>query len=348
MTSIKDRLRQNIAYMKEMLGSNPPFFFNEKGEFAMRASLSDVKSSTLRGYYMDYRRSVTHYHLWPPLTAPDENGVARADYTRWAGPEVGVQYFPMTIAQYALGSYELFLDTGNWTYKQTFLAQADWLMKNVRITIRDTAVWEMHYNFLSYLNLSIPWISAMAQGQIASALLRAYQLTGDMRYFSTAQKALETFRYSTLDGGVAWTDDEGFTFYEEFPTQPPCHVLNGHIWAMFGLYDYYRVTSSQDVLGLFNAGVSTLKRYLPSYDTGYWSRYDLLRKPGYAPIRYQHFHVELLKVLYEITHEEMFNEYAQRWSSCLKPIGKAYFALHLVGQRVREFLGNRLRLGEKT
>ena len=347
MTSIADRLRYNIAYLKEMLGNDPPYFFNEKGGFVLRASLSDVNTNTLGSYYVDFRRSVTHYHMWPPLTTPDENGVVRADYTRWAGPEVGIQYFPITIAQYALGNYELLLDTSDESYKEAFFAQVGWLMENARITTSDTAVWEMHYNFLPYRNISVPWISGMAQGQIASVLLRAYQLTGDDGYRDTAEKALRTFHYSIPDGGVAWSDEEGFTFYEEFPTEPPCHVLNGHIWAMFGLYDYYRVTGSQDVLGLFDGGVSTLKKYLHSYDIGFWSRYDLLGRPGYARIRYQHIHVEQLKVLYEITREDVFNEYAQRWSSYLKPRGKAYFAIRLVGQRMREFLGNRLRLGNK-
>jgi heparosan-N-sulfate-glucuronate 5-epimerase len=347
MTGFIRRLRSNIAYLKEMLASDPPFFFNEDGEFVIRASLQDVESDTLGSYYLDFRRCVTHYHLWPPMTTPDDNGVARADYTHWAGPEVGIQYFPITIALYALGNYQMFFDTGEEAYRKTFFAQADWLMKNVRITQSDTVVWEMHYNFLPTRNISVPWVSGMAQGQITSVLLRAYQLTGDDGYRSTAEKALKTFHHSIIDGGIAWSDEEGFTFYEEFPTEPPCHVLNGHIWAMFGLYDYYRVAGSPDALGLFNAGVSTLKKYLPRYDTGFWTKYDLLNKPGYAPIRYQHIHVEQLKVLYEITREDVFNEYAQRWSAYLKPRGKAYFAFHVVGQRMREFLGNRLGPGNK-
>lgn len=336
------RLRGDIAYMKEMVTGGSTFFF-EKGEFAERASLSDVRSNKLRGYYIDARRTVSHYHLWPPMTTLDDNGVTRADYSRWGRPEIGVQYHPIGIAQYALGNFELYLDTGNSSYKQAFLNQVYWLMENAKITTSGAAVWEFGYSFMPRYNLSIPWISAMAQGQIISVLLRAYQLTEDAEFFNTAERALRTFHHATHDGGVTWTDAEGLVFYEEYPTEPPTHVLNGHVWAMFGVYDYYRVTNSQDALNLFNAGVSTVKTYLPRFDTGYWSKYDLVSKPGFAPIRYQYYHIELLRVLYEITGEEVLSSYARRWSSYLKPGNRARFAFHVACQRMREDLKHLLR-----
>jgi hypothetical protein len=57
---------------------------------------------------------------------------------------------------------------------------------------------------------------------------------------------------------------------------PPAHILNGFIFALFGLYDYYRVTQDEHALELFNAGIETLRSKLHLYDTGRVTRYDLL------------------------------------------------------------------------
>lgn len=340
LTSLIGRISWNIGYMKEMV----------IGDRVRRESacLTDVKSNTLGHYYMDLRRVVTLYHLWPPMTALDEDGVTRADFSRWGRTDIGIQYHPIAIAQYALANLDLFLDTGSGNYRQAFFAQADWLMKNARVTTAGATVWEFGYSFTPRYDLSIPWVSAMAQGQIISVLLRAYQMTEDIEYYHAAEGALRAFHLPTLEEGVSCTDDEGLTFYEEYPSRPPCHVLNGHIWALFGLYDYYRATSSQEALSLFNAGIDTLKRYLPRYDTGHWSAYDLLIKPGYAPVRYHRYHIELLKVLYEITDEDVFIEYVRRWSRYLSPLRKARFACHVAGVRLSEYLENRRSVRSNT
>ncbi len=70
--------------------------------------------------------------------------------------------------------------------------------------------------------------------------------------------------------------DYGSTFGIQYPSlQAPPHVLNGFIFALFGLYDFYKLTHSEVALDLFNEGIETLKANLKRYDLGYWSRYDL-------------------------------------------------------------------------
>ena len=74
-----------------------------------------------------------------------------------------------------------------------------------------------------------------------------------------------------------YKDKEGFVWYEEYPSlenEPP-HVLNGFIFALFGLYDYYKATESEEALELFNQGIKTLKEKINLWDMGFWSRYDL-------------------------------------------------------------------------
>ena len=40
-------------------------------------------------------------------------------------------------------------------------------------------------------------------------------------------------------GGVTYTDREGYKWFEEAIVEPPTHVLNGFIWATWGVYDYF-------------------------------------------------------------------------------------------------------------
>ena len=343
LAGILDQLRRNITYMKNtVIGEE---FFTVRGKTILQASMSNVDSSDLGEYYLNLRRMVTHYHLWPPMTSLDKNGVTRSDFSRRGLNDIGIRYQPIGVAQYALGNFALYLDTGVNDYKSAFFAQVNWLMDNMKITSAGTAVWEFDYNFLPrQYDLTLPWISSMAQGQIISVLLRANRLTKDQNYLDAAENALKTFHRSISEGGVAWTNDEGFTFYEEYPSNPLSHVLNGHIFAMFGVYDFYRVTGSEDALSLFQEGVNTVKEYLPLYDTGFWTKYDLKSGSGCAPVRYHRIHIEQLKVLYEITGEGIFNDYLQRWESYLKPLKRARFAYAVAHARFSEYRQNKRSL----
>ena len=117
---------------------------------------------------------------------------------------------------------------------------------------------------------------------------------------------------------------------------------------MFGLYDYYRATNSEEALGLFNADIDSLKKYLHRYDTGYWTTYDQLRKPGYAKIRYQRYHIELLRVLHAITGEPVLHEYIVRWTGYLNRLRRSVFALRVIRARLGEILQNRRANGGKA
>lgn len=89
---------------------------------------------------------------------------------------------------------------------------------------------------------------------------------------------------------------------------------------MFGIYDYYRVTKEEKVLSLFNEAIETLKKILPEYDPGYWSKYSLYEKrdlthfvSALASVHYHRTHISQLRVLYAITGEKIFKDYADKW-----------------------------------
>lgn len=155
----------------------------------------------------------------------------------------------------------------------------------------------------------------MAQGQCASLLLRVHAETGNDALLEAANRALIPFKGDSADGGVLARLD-GLPFPEEYPTQPPSFVLNGAIFALWGIYDVKTALRSADATELYGKVVETLASNLDRWDTGYWSRYDLFphRLIAVASWFYHYLHIHQLNALYEITGREEFGSVARRFT----------------------------------
>jgi len=232
------------------------------------------EENQLGNYYIDFSDLASN---WPGSF--DQNSIPLTEY----GGKIGTKYQPVGIAHYALGNYDLYLKTRNDKYKEVFLRQADWFCNNLiakRLSRSFTfGIWEYKFDFEPYW-LKAPWPSAMSQGEGISVLLRAYQLTNDQEYLKFANLALKSFEVPLNEGGVKYEDKEGFVWYEEYPATSPPHVLNGFIFALLGLYDFYKITRDKKALELFNRGIETIKANLHLYDIGFWSTYDLQEYEG--------------------------------------------------------------------
>lgn len=158
-----------------------------------------------------------------------------------------------------------------------------------------------------------PWISALTQSFGISVLLREYQRLNDRTYLDAATKALSWLRKPVKDGGLAFPMAKG-TWYEEYPsTTNPSHVLNGHMWALFGIWDYYRVTGEKVARQMFDDGVTALRAELDKYDVGYWAVYAQTNRRDMVTGQYMQFMIGQLRVLYAITEIERFKKVADRW-----------------------------------
>jgi hypothetical protein len=268
--------------------------FEERGEHGGPVSL----------YYLDHRSAARF-----PSGPLDREGVI---LVKMKEVERFI-YYPITIAQYGLGHYELFVETGNQFHRRTFLRQAEWI--RAQAVERDGGlVWEHAFQHPFY-GMPVGWVSAMAQGQCISLLLRAYLETNDSSFLDTASRSLGAFEAEVGSGGVMRRTEHGGDFYEEYPSEPPSFVLNGFVFSLWGLYEHNKLTKSERSLRLFKRGIQGLKDMLPKYDLGYWSRYDLFPandRPA-AP-SYHRIHVRQLRVLAGMTGEEMFSRTARSWS----------------------------------
>lgn len=203
----------------------------------------------------------------------DDNGVVLA----------GESYYnPTNISQTCIGYFGGYVTTKKEVYKKIVFDHADWLVDNKVITDKGFGVF--YYDIPSPdFGVRGKWISAMAQGQAVSCLLRASQLSklnsdkpSTTKYLKAADIVIKTFNYSIEDGGVKYIDKEGYIWYEEVAALPPAHILNGFIFSLYGLYDYYKATNDLHTLSLFEEGIDTLRNNLHRYDTNAVTRYDLL------------------------------------------------------------------------
>ena len=147
--------------------------------------------------------------------------------------------------------------------------------------------------------------------------MRAHKESGDARYLDTARAAFVTFQRPIAEGGVAFTDESGDLWFEEYIVSPPTHILNGFIWALWGVYDYALATKEATAQELFSRGVRTLLHNLDRYDLGFWSLYEQsgTRLPMVASAFYHCLHIVQLRVMHRLTGEELFTRVADRWEN---------------------------------
>lgn len=223
-------------------------------------------------------------------------------------------YHPVMISQFALGAFDYHQETGDSTAKVTFLRCANWLAENLK-PHRGFFYWEYHFKIEFpggiYEN---PWFSAMTQGQGASVLLRAYVLTKEEKFLLAARQAINPIFADLTQGGISTVKGADYIFPQEYPTSPPSDILNGAIYAFFGVYDYLRATGDPEIHEKYQTILSTFASEIEQYDTGNWSLY--CRWPGYwATPHYNSDHITQLKILYQISGIQKFNHYSKKFES---------------------------------
>lgn len=246
-------------------------------------------------------------------------------------------YNPVTIDQYALSYYNIYLRDKNNSkenkyMKQQFLNAADWLIDNMD----SSGAFRYSFNYKHYLDeneLQPGWISAMAQGQALSVFARAYHLTWDRKYIDAGNAVFKFLVTKTSDGGAM--DNlgslnpslEDYIFFQLYVTSPPSYTLNGHMYTLMGLYDWSNISNnkeiSEEAKTYFDKGLDTVKYILPYYDIGGFVTYDLgfLTKPGIKPtINFDYYgsHLTLLDAFYLITKDETFSYYRNLWTSYIE------------------------------
>lgn len=250
----------------------------------------------------------------------DDRGIPMVKY------EDGFYYNPVTIGQRALGYFNRYLETGDASDREQFLYLSDYL---IEIQKEDGSYrYEMAFALKPTMVLSPGFVSGMAQGEILSVFIRAYNVSNDTKYLDAGYKALEFLlkdadddpyagcRRSLSDFAEGHPELEpyaGLRMPEEFVTSPTSYILNGNMIAMVGLYDWYEGApeeyGAEEAKEAFYEAISAMKVVLPYYDYYGYTGYDLLQfyTDCYVNLGslYAHrLYIEHLHVFYMITGDE--------------------------------------------
>jgi heparosan-N-sulfate-glucuronate 5-epimerase len=255
----------------------------------------------------------------------DRNGIPLLDYQG----SLGRQYNPIAIAQFGLGNFNAYCRSGEGERRKKFLAVADWLVANLEPNRAGLHVWNHHFHWEYRSRLRAPWPSGLAQSQGISVLVRAHEETGKAIYLEYARMAFQPLQKEIRDGGMIHVDERGDSWLEEYIVSPPTHILNGFMWAMWGVYDYLLTTQDTVAQRIFEASVRTLRNNLARYDLGFWSLYEqsgtwlqMVASPFYHQL-----HIAQLRVMHFLTEEALFLDYADRWETYRRSRSKRTRAL---------------------
>ncbi len=226
----------------------------------------------------------------------------------------GGSYNPVSIAQYALYCYDC-LYAGDEGARDPFMRHVQYLLR----ARSEDGSYAYDVPSSSY-GIRPGWHSCMAQGEAASVFLRAYTLTSHRRYIHAALHVLEPLQRDVSEGGTSLLRDS-VVFFEEI-AEAPCHILNGHLFAAFGVWEMCRAGFAPPRLrAIHDAAIRTLRSWLPCFDAKGWSYYQLAAREGerhYATPFYHQTHIAQLEVYAEMTGCEEFRTMSHRWYAGLR------------------------------
>jgi heparosan-N-sulfate-glucuronate 5-epimerase len=290
--------------------SGPLSFWHEEPE------LNQDHRSDPRQYFMRFRGKADYAGPF------DASGIPLLDYRG----RIGRQYNPIAIAHYGLARFNRWCERGDRGDRTAWLAVSRWLVANLQPNAHGVPVWFHHFDWPYRQLLQAPWYSGLAQGNGVSMLIRAAMATGDDVFADAAHRAFQSLESPVSRGGVMVTDAHGDVWIEEYIVDPPSHILNGFIWALWGVHDYAQWSRRSGASALWNACVRTLEERLDDFDTGWWSLYEAPNtgRPMLASLYYHRLHAVQLRVLHDLTGIEAFAARAARFESYARqPVSRA-------------------------
>jgi D-glucuronyl C5-epimerase-like protein len=207
------------------------------------------------------------------LRKPPRSDAAGVEYQLLNGRRY---YSPSRMGLQGLRFLDGYVRTGRPLYLARSVSRANKLLQ--------LGIWRAGAIYFRYLRtwpgegLRNPWYSAFGQGHALSLFVRLYRVTGEQRYLDVARAVFLSFRQLGPRPGpwVAYVL-RGYLWLEEYPSRRPTHVLNGHIHALMGIYEFERLTGDPVARQMLEGALTTLRHHAHRYRVpGGLSYYDLV------------------------------------------------------------------------
>ena len=167
------------------------------------------------------------------------------------------------------------------------------------------------------------WYSGMAQGRWLSYFSLLYKETNNLKYKEIADKIFISLSDVYPEPNVVtvdkfnnyWIEEYPNTFFSPYHKRGSTHVLNGFVFAIWGLYDYYWLEQDSDAKRLLRAALTTLyNRAIEYRKIGDNSFYCLKHQKSDYSLTSNHYHeihIKQLKELYKMTNELYFKQLSE-------------------------------------
>lgn len=216
-------------------------------------------------------------------------------------------YFPGMIIQYGLGSIDMYFLTGEDRYHDNIENVYNWILKNINKDYYfNNMMDKLDENYEYYSNNS-----ALTQGQAISFLVRVVQYrlvkAGTDEITKLIKNIFNNFVLGIEGNGTVFKRGED-VYFCEYPRKETYIVLNGWVFAIFGLYDYQFYFKDDESKRYLNETLNTLKKDIEKFLTKErnWSYYDNNKR--LCSYIYEELHINMMHALFELAHEEKFRE----------------------------------------
>lgn len=295
-----------------------------KAIYFLGRTFNDIVKPNRFGVHSDFKYNGTHFPTAFKYTTKgmedvydmtfDENGIIMMPHhIDYKGNE-SYYHSPVKVAHYALGAYNDYLDSKDEKYLKIFWNYIHFLTthKEYFKGQKDAVVWNTPSAIPKY-DITLDYFSAIVQGIVISALVRAYVFRFEDEYLDMALKATRILQIPVEEGGLLASSEWGIS-YEEYPCLPYSHVVNGFIFCLIGLNDLYMVSKDSSIGDMLQAGAKTLAKMLEVWILPYWSKYDLAditrgTTINLATRHYQYIHIDQLNIMWLITGDTIFKTY---------------------------------------
>jgi hypothetical protein len=288
-------------------------FAGDKLEEPVRTLLYRLKGEPVLSYSTDH---------------VDSNGVPYVDYHELRGYTAGKQYNATIVCNYAIDYHKNYLRNKDEDAYRKFFNCVQWLQKDITYK-ENSALFIFRWKQPWYDSVCVPFTSGMTSGLAIQVFTNAYQLTKDSSYLQRCKKLMNGYFIPIEQGGFTYKTASGW-WYEELAdtARHTPFILDGHIFAITGLYPYWQLTKNDSARIAIDNGIKGLKNSLPNYDIGngtmYYDKYKKLADKNYHKLLTQQ-----MKQLYDLTGDKVFLQYHEKWKA---PLDKPYL-LRIVQQR---------------